>query len=68
VVSKKIQMILDTGFSTICLVAVEEMFRVGGWNHGVLQRSQFLRSHMSSVVGWLISDALEMIRTAATVT
>jgi len=67
-VSTKIQMTPDTGFSTRCLAAVEEMFRVGVWNHGDLQRSQFLRSHISSVVGWLINDVLEMIRTAATIT
>jgi len=59
----------DTGhwFFTRCLAAVEERFRTGVWNHSDLQRSQFLRSQISSVVGWLINDALEMIRTAAAV-
>jgi len=61
-------MALDTGFSTRCIASVEEIFRDGVWNHGDLQRSQFLRSHISTVVGWLINDSLEMIRTAATIT
>jgi hypothetical protein len=51
-------MTLNTGFSTRCLAAEEESFRVGGWNHGELQRSQLFRTPIYALVPYIIKSAL----------